>query len=793
MRRLTAVGLLALTICGMGVVQARADGDPGSDVLVYQPLFVAPDAGTTVPEQLQLTSMLRKASDDGVPIRIAVISHRADLGAITGLWRKPQAYARFLGIELSLSYKGRLIVVMPNGFGFNWPGHATGAIEQTLDSIAIQPGGVGIVTAAEAGTARLAAAANVKLPIPALSRGGAASAASHHASTNPTIVGAAPAAHSSARQPGSAGSTGQAIAAGAALVLAVLALTLLFGGGGRRRVASIYARAAAASRRLLRIRGRKISFALGLGVVLCAIGVGGVLTDSSGSADSALETNPYLDPGTALGGRPAPNFTLYGQTGDRVSLKSFRGKVTLLAFNDSECTTICPLTTEAMLDAKRMLGSAGRNVQLLGVNANPKAIQIEDVLSYTQLHGLVGKWDFLTGSLSQLREVWRAYGVEAAITGGLISHTPALYVIDQRGRLRKLYMTQQNYASVAQFGQILAHEISSLLPSHPGVLSHLSYRAPASTPPTRRARLPRVGGGSVTVGPGKPRLYLFFDTWDREVSSLAGELDGLNAYATEAAKYDLPSLTAVDEGSVEPSARALPSFLKQLPSSLRYPVAIDTTGRVADGYEVQGVPWLVLTSARGKIIWYDEVLDANWPTVADVEGEVRAALSKRSAQGGSASSTSEELIGSPPRLAALHRQAGRLLGGVNSLMARIKALRGYPIVVNIWASWCTACTAEFGLLAKASAQYGRQVAFLGANTDDSSADAAQFLREHHVSYPSYTDRESELSTLIRGGLAGYPTTVYVSRTGKVVDVHLGEYESQGILDSDIKTYALSSR
>ena len=61
----------------------------------------------------------------------------------------------------------------------------------------------------------------------------------------------------------------------------------------------------------------------------------------------------------------------------------------LLAFNDSECTTICPLTTTAMLEAKAMLGPAGARVQLLGIDANPKATSLEDVLSYSQLHGML--------------------------------------------------------------------------------------------------------------------------------------------------------------------------------------------------------------------------------------------------------------------------------------------------------------------------------------------------------------------------------------------------------------------
>ena len=64
-----------------------------------------------------------------------------------------------------------------------------------------------------------------------------------------------------------------------------------------------------------------------------------------------------------------------------------------------------------MLDAKAMLGSAGRQVQLLGIDANPKATAIADVLSYSQLHGMLGQWHFLTGSLAQLRRVWKAYSI----------------------------------------------------------------------------------------------------------------------------------------------------------------------------------------------------------------------------------------------------------------------------------------------------------------------------------------------------------------------------------------------
>src|SRR5438270_9054642 len=101
-------------------------------------------------------------------------------------------------------------------------------------------------------------------------------------------------------------------------------------------------------------------------VVLVSVIVGvtegiSALVRSSNSSGQALRRNPYLDPGTALH-RPAPGFALTDQFGRRVSLTDFRGKVVLLAFTDSRCTTICPLTTTSMVEAKRLLGAAASRV-----------------------------------------------------------------------------------------------------------------------------------------------------------------------------------------------------------------------------------------------------------------------------------------------------------------------------------------------------------------------------------------------------------------------------------------------
>lgn len=498
-------------------------------------------------------------------------------------------------------------------------------------------------------------------------------------------------------------------------------------------------------------------------------------------------SNPYLDTGTRLSGRPAPNFTLRDQYGQPTSLAQYRGKVVMLAFVDSQCTTICPITTTSMLDAKRLLGPAGRDVALLGVNANPTATTVGDVLAYTQLHGLSGQWRFLTGSPAQLHRVWRAYGIYDEIVNGLVDHTPALYIIGPHGHLRRLYITQMSYASIGQSGQLLAQQLSRMLPGHPRVAAHLSYAAIPSITPRQTVTLPRAGGGRVRIGPGRAHLYLFFDSWDREITDLAAQLQALDRYQALARASGLPPLTAVDEASVEPPG-ALARLMEGL--KLTYPVAIDRSGRLADGYEVQDEPWLVLITADGRIAYYRDISTDGWLGTRTLAARVRAALVRPSRGPASLAAALARLTGSPPPLAALHRQADRLIGSQAALQARIRALRGYPIVINAWASWCDPCRAEFRLFANASAIYGTNVAFLGADVNDQPASAQAFLDSHPVSYPSYQSTTNPLPHLLPGGLEGTPTTIFINRAGRVVHVHTGQYLSQGALDADIKAYVL---
>ncbi|MDE3131924.1 MAG: SCO family protein, partial [Acidobacteriota bacterium] len=378
----------------------------------------------------------------------------------------------------------------------------------------------------------------------------------------------------------------------------------------------------------IRIRKRPL---VAVALVIIALVVLALVATKSQPKVSQLAFSASLDPGTPLPHETAPNFTLTDQFDRRVTLSSFRGKVVLLAFNDSECTTICPLTTTAMVEARRMLGPARSQVALLGVNANPKATSVQDVRSYSELHGMTHAWAFTTGSFKQLNAVWQAYHVGVQIRAGQIDHTPALFVISRRGKLERLFLTPSSYSSITQEAQIVARAVSRLLPGHPPVHSRLSYRQIKTTTPTQHVRLPLVGGrGRLTLGPGSARLLVFFATWDQETMNLKAHLDALNGYASRAKAGKLPQLVAVDEGSVEPNAAALAQLLAQLRTPLTYPVAIDRSGRLADGYGVQDEPWLVLVSRTGNVLWYQDVSTSGWLDSSALIGQVRAALETRS-------------------------------------------------------------------------------------------------------------------------------------------------------------------
>jgi thiol-disulfide isomerase/thioredoxin len=150
----------------------------------------------------------------------------------------------------------------------------------------------------------------------------------------------------------------------------------------------------------------------------------------------------------------------------------------------------------------------------------------------------------------------------------------------------------------------------------------------------------------------------------------------------------------------------------------------------------------------------------------------------------------QALAGAPKPLAKLYAQGDRLLsGGTSAFGSLLGALRGHPVVVNVWASWCEPCRMEFPYLQRLSAKYGKRVAFVGVDTNDNDAAARTFLAELPLPYPSYTDPNKDIAQSV-GATVGLPDTAYYDASGKQVFVKQGQYASEGDFAADIKRYAL---
>jgi hypothetical protein len=121
---LISVAALASVVAG----SARANGDPASDVLPFTTVYLSIQAPTRSTAGQDLLSVTHAAAKKKHEIRVAVISQPSDLGLIQSLWRKPQAYAEFLGKELVqfARYRGTTLIVMPNGYGIYGPQAAKG-------------------------------------------------------------------------------------------------------------------------------------------------------------------------------------------------------------------------------------------------------------------------------------------------------------------------------------------------------------------------------------------------------------------------------------------------------------------------------------------------------------------------------------------------------------------------------------------------------------------------------------------------------------------------------------------
>jgi protein SCO1/2 len=190
--------------------------------------------------------------------------------------------------------------------------------------------------------------------------------------------------------------------------------------------------------------------------VLCALSLSlfGMLAAVAAPAP-ALKSGVFEPP------RMAPELTLQGSDGNELKLSRFRGKVVLLEFGYTSCTAVCPVSLAMLADARKRLGAAGAEVQVLYVTVDPERDTVSRMRRYLAKFdpGFIGA----TGSAEQLARVRRDYGVSvtekmpgASKNDYTIGHSSFLYLIDRQGQLRSLMPFGRSAADIV-------HDVTLLL------------------------------------------------------------------------------------------------------------------------------------------------------------------------------------------------------------------------------------------------------------------------------------------------------------------------------------------
>ena len=415
---------VALVVVSGGV--ARADGDPASDYLVANQVFLSSQLTGMSPAQRQLVAVVAAANRAGFAIRVAVIPSAYDLGSVTELWDQPRTYARFLGVELSFAYRRqRLLVVMPNGFGFNWPGHATAPTYGLLTTVPLDSSpGAGLAGAAEVAVRRLARASGVALPPsqPAASRGSGRGNAG-----TLTIIGA--------------------VAGG---IAALFAFAVVITRARRQLAQRRERREVPRSSRL----PRQLRWAIPALAVLCgaAVAVPVLAAGRSGRTRATTAYSPVslVSPPASTwgaGDRRAPDFSLRDQDGRPVSVAANRGRPVIVTFIDPLCRNFCPLEAQVLNQVERQMPAADRPVILsvsVDVYANARRYLLQDDREWR----LVSEWRWAIGRPADLAAVWNNYRIAVKVTTWRINgtvtyrinHTEAAYVLDATGHERALFV-----------------------------------------------------------------------------------------------------------------------------------------------------------------------------------------------------------------------------------------------------------------------------------------------------------------------------------------------------------------
>lgn len=162
---------------------------------------------------------------------------------------------------------------------------------------------------------------------------------------------------------------------------------------------------------------------------------------------------------------PPPSFTLTDQNGKEISLSDFKGKKIVIQPMDPKCTDICPLVSQEIIDANNQLGSQSKNVVYVTFNVNEYHNKVADVKTFTNQHGLskLKNWYFLTGSPKQLKQIWKAYGIEVIPSkNGDVQHTSVMLFINSKGDEVYEGTPQNSKATILEWSHAISFIIKNM-------------------------------------------------------------------------------------------------------------------------------------------------------------------------------------------------------------------------------------------------------------------------------------------------------------------------------------------
>ena len=138
-------------------------------------------------------------------------------------------------------------------------------------------------------------------------------------------------------------------------------------------------------------------------------------------------------------GEKVPDFVLYDQAGRVVDSARFRGKQVMLNFIYSRCplANMCPLSTSKMMATQKLAREAGvADIEFVSITLDPSYDTPGVLREYADARGIdTRNFSFLTGPASAIRDLWAQFGVFAEFKDGILNHTLATLLIDEKGRI----------------------------------------------------------------------------------------------------------------------------------------------------------------------------------------------------------------------------------------------------------------------------------------------------------------------------------------------------------------------